>query len=1099
MAMRNLVEGECGGSNSLMKLTSHFTQDRGLRQENFSHGRVQHPQQMPGRPIGQSTENELVDEFLSSQRITMAPQTFHMGGLLQEMREIEEAEFKYTPERAPAIAELASSDSWAQEFLTTEGDSPSEKWSSEYLSEKPTQTLAPTNLKWAEEYLDHTEAHTRPWEEEFKELDDTKWLDEFSSEREQNKDLSDTAKELLGSVNDPKFSNSEFMKFVKRIGDGEITIENNDVIELSQQDKAEDWAQEFSVNQAGKSLVDQWEDEYAEMTGNQDVTDENFWEKLQKHWEDVDKTTNDGHPWLTEFEQTDPYKEYKFEEENPLIDHENPFQAGIDKLQEGDIPNAVLLFEAAVQKNEQHAEAWQYLGTTQAENEQEPAAIAALKKCLELNSSNLTALMSLAVSYTNESLAGHACQTLKLWLKNNPKYSHMVPASIHTGLGERQVNGFLSTLNIPPVSHRMFDQRQNEIGTILEEIAEKSMKEWTEKEKSMTKECSGNDDITVAVDAGWQKREVVADRHCSMIGTRTGMILDYSLRSRTCRVCVTARRMKKIPKVHTCRKNYSGSSKAMEADMVVQMVADARIKGTNIMTIVGDEDATTIARLRNKVDKSIIKLSDSNHVKKTLGKSLFALRNKHSRLTTKIIYYFMKCFNFLVAQARGRPEEISKNLPALSKHPFGDHTSCDPSWCQSFEDSSMKFRSLPYGKPLKDKQLQASLSTLFSNYITQSEKLAKLESTQGNESFNNTVASKAPKNRHYGSSGSLGYRVAASVIQKNKGHKYLVDANRTAGLSPGVHTSKVSTLRDLQYKKRKAIAITKKAKLRRLELKTERTSRIEASPKHDSVTEIFFDIEATGLSRSSHITQLAAKSAAESFSRFVLPQHQITPKAAEITGLTFENGQLLSKGNVLPAVHIKKCLNDFISFLEKTKNNVLIGHNVQTYDCVLLYTSLQKCNLLDKFKSTVIGFIDTLPLFKLSHPGLNSYSQTNLFETFMNKSYDAHRADEDVDALCTLVNKNIELNVHFEKVYIPECVISDKFKSMKELHKNLPSLKLLIDRKILSLGMARVIASSGLCLEHLKLAFSRNGCKGIKDLFTEKSGSGYVSQNQKRS
>ncbi|XP_063443777.1 protein PML-like isoform X1 [Mytilus galloprovincialis] len=355
-----------------------------------------------------------------------------------------------------------------------------------------------------------------------------------------------------------------------------------------------------------------------------------------------------------------------------------------------------------------------------------------------------------------------------------------------------------------------------------------------------------------------------------------------------------------------------------------------------------------------------------------------------------------------------------------------------------------------------------------------------------------------------------------------------LQANRTAGLSPGVHTSKVSALRDLQYKKRKAIAITKKAKLRRLELKTERnqdisscevregisyqsgidmeesrldpeniteippprTSRIEASPKHDSVTEIFFDIEATGLSRSSHITQLAAKSAAESFSRFVLPQHQITPKAAEITGLTFENGQLLSNGNVLPAVHIKKCLNDFISFLEKTKNNVLIGHNVQTYDCVLLYTSLQKCNLLDKFKSTVIGFIDTLPLFKLSHPGLNSYSQTNLFETFMSKSYEAHRADEDVDALCTLVNKKIELNVHFEKVYIPECVISDKFNSMKELHKNLPSLKLLIDRKILSLGMARIIASSGLCLEHLKLAFSRNGCKGIKDLFTEKSGSG---------
>ena len=68
------------------------------------------------------------------------------------------------------------------------------------------------------------------------------------------------------------------------------------------------------------------------------------------------RSGHDGHPWLTEFEQSEPYKEYKFEEENPLLNHPDPFQAGLEKLQQGDIPNAVLLFEAAVQKDETHVE-----------------------------------------------------------------------------------------------------------------------------------------------------------------------------------------------------------------------------------------------------------------------------------------------------------------------------------------------------------------------------------------------------------------------------------------------------------------------------------------------------------------------------------------------------------------------------------------------------------------------------------------------------------------------------------------------------------------------------------------------------------------------
>jgi peroxin-5 len=410
MSFRNLIDGECGAVNPIVGFSRHYTNDKAF-QERTGIGSIPSSanQSSDSKSFPETEAQQLVNEFINdSQHDTNEGQPFRMDALLEEVTQLENVSL-------PADPFSDQSEQWTQQFSADQelnnsllGNDTNNRFESEW-----------NHTKWAEEYL--TQSHQQLA------LNDDQWTDELATNESL---LATEANKLIESI-DGSLDETDFVKFIKKIGNSEITITDGNVVQTN----ADKWSEEFA--QTSHQISQDWSKEFvnAQKDKEEEYEDDSaFWSKLAKDWKEMGlvEDISEGdveHPWLSDYNKmVEPFKDdYKFNEENPLREHPDPFQEGLNKLKEGDIPSAVLLFEASVQKEPNSAKSWQYLGTSQAENEHDSAAIAALKKCLELEPNNLTALMALAVSYTNESMQTQACATLKRWIKNNPKYQSLLP------------------------------------------------------------------------------------------------------------------------------------------------------------------------------------------------------------------------------------------------------------------------------------------------------------------------------------------------------------------------------------------------------------------------------------------------------------------------------------------------------------------------------------------------------------------------------------------------------------------------------------------------------------------------------------------------
>jgi len=215
-----------------------------------------------------------------------------------------------------------------------------------------------------------------------------------------------------------------------------------------------------------------WRGIQAEQAALRDLDDVEEFTKF-----DEDTFNNLGAGWNSRVGPDPTVEEYLFEQDNLFSSQTDPFEEGVRILSSGgNLSLAALAFEAAVQKDPNHVEAWVYLGSAQAQNEKEEAAIRALEHALKLDPNNLSALMGLAVSYTNEGYDSTAYRTLERWL--SVKYpSILSPTELSSAaelgftdreqLHTRVTNLFIQAAQLSPDGEHMDPDVQVGLGVLF--------------------------------------------------------------------------------------------------------------------------------------------------------------------------------------------------------------------------------------------------------------------------------------------------------------------------------------------------------------------------------------------------------------------------------------------------------------------------------------------------------------------------------------------------------------------------------------------------------------------------------------------------------
>ncbi|KAI0949348.1 hypothetical protein AcW1_008987 [Taiwanofungus camphoratus] len=529
MSLPLLVNGtDCGPVNPLQGLAKRFDQDRGIQQDHFGPGRAGSSRES-FRSQSSAVPNVSWDaaRFFASNHpspsVAAGLSTFDLAALHSSLPTSPQS-----PALSPARQTSLASTSWAVDFLQQPSrQSPISQLSPGLMNQgldsqvgqeqnAPAQPQRITNefppgagfTPWSPAPVGYSMNHSDPMGVQYfgipaqsqgsvPQVDSRQWDQEFKSQEgslssnvaltlqqpvqaepqasapsevQDSDELARTAGRLMETVRNeqnPKFKNSEFLGLMRQLRDGEVVVEDNQMIpkeqatsssvdvkgkgramDASMRPIAPEIPQRSGVRVTGVGMqreplettdVDLANQGYGENPIDAYLRQENEdyiesmhqaqlhegtvneaplgsyadWGVLQRDW-DAFEATETG---------MRPITHYRFQEHNPYVlgEASRTRHHLMHDVRHSLFEN-VLELEAAVQRDPTNALRWFELGVKQQENERERKAVQALRRALELDPSHLPSWLALAVSHTNEGNRLGAYTAIREWVDRNERY-----------------------------------------------------------------------------------------------------------------------------------------------------------------------------------------------------------------------------------------------------------------------------------------------------------------------------------------------------------------------------------------------------------------------------------------------------------------------------------------------------------------------------------------------------------------------------------------------------------------------------------------------------------------------------------------------------